>query len=313
MTTSNRQQDQISSAANDALLTSPKAARRAHFAMIAVVVLISTSFSLGSLVARDIAPVALTFARFGLATVAFAFVMMITRTPLLFSVQIFYRAAVPSAMLAIYFVTMFIALETVSPLSTGAVFALVPCLSALLGWLVLSRKLSSFSIALLIFAGLGAVWVIFDGSSEKITTFRIGYGEIVYFFGCVLYASYPVFLQKTARGDSPILLTFLSFAIAMILLAAYDARLIINFDWAGLTLFQYCVILWLAIVPTAITFFLMQYASLCLPPAKVMAYTYLTPACIVPIEVVFGHGVPSLSVIGGIVVIVAALAAFELS
>jgi drug/metabolite transporter (DMT)-like permease len=304
------QLDQTRTAANDDLL-SLLAGRRAHLAMIAVAALISSSFSLGSLVARDIAPVALTFARFGLATVVFAFVMMATRTRLQISVPLLFRAAIPAAILAIYFVTMFIALETVSPLSTGAVFALVPCLSALLAWAVLNRKLSARSIVLLIIAGLGAVWVIFDGSIEKLIKFRVGYGEMIYFVGCALYASYPVFLQKTARGDSSILLTFLSFSIAMLLLGIYDTSLILSTQWAELTLFQCSVIAWLAIVPTAITFFLMQYASLRLPPAKVMAYTYLTPACIVPIEIAIGHGIPSLSVMSGIAIILIALTAFE--
>jgi drug/metabolite transporter (DMT)-like permease len=312
MTILPQQPDRSWAAVSDGPLVSPLVVRRAHLAMIAVAVLISTSFSLGSLVARDIAPVALTFARFGLATCVFAFVMAVTRTQVQLSIPILFRAAIPAAILAVYFVTMFIALETVSPLSTGAVFALVPVLSAVLGWLVLRRTLSLVSILLLLLAGTGAVWVIFDGNLEKLAGFHVGTGEIIYFAGCVLYASYPVFVRKTARGDSPVLLTFLSFAIAMILLLAYDWPIITGMDWASLTLFQTGILFWLAVVPTAITFFLMQYASLRLAPAKVMAYTYLTPACIAPIEAAFGHGFPSVSVISGIVVIIAALVAFEM-
>jgi drug/metabolite transporter (DMT)-like permease len=292
---------------------SPREMRRAHFAMIAMAVLVATSFSLGSLLANVIAPVPLTFARFVFATLVFAAVVAATGTKVTVDAGLVYRAVVLGLIYVTYFVTMFIALKTVSALSTGAVFALVPLLAALIGWMVAGRKLSGRSLSLLILAGLGAVWVVFDGSLDKLLGFQAGSGEVIYFAGCVLYAAYPTFLQKTARGDAPQLLTLVSFVAAMLLLMVWDASSIVSTDWLALSAWQWSVLLWMAVVPTAITFFLLQYASLRLPPAKVMAYTYLTPACIIPLEVMLGHGLPTMSIIAGICVTVAALAAFEMS
>ena len=302
----------MNSAARGAPVAPPDQARRAHLAMIALAALVATSFSFGSLIATTIAPVPLTFARFVIATFVFAGVMAATRTRIKVDAGLLYRALVLGFIYVAYFVTMFTALKTVSPLSTGAVFALAPLLSAAIGWLVLRRRLSPIAWTLLLIAGCGAVWVVFDGDLKRLASFHVGYGELIYFIGCLIYACYPTFLQKTARGDPAVLLTFSSFIAAMLLLVAWDGPAIIAQDWFALGVWQWAALVWLAVVPTAITFFLLQYASLRLPPAKVMAYTYLTPACIVPIEVVLGHGLPTLTVVAGIAVIVAALAAFEI-
>jgi len=51
----------------------------------------------------------------------------------------------------------------------------------------------------------------------------------------------------------------------------------------------------------------LQFATLRLPSAKVMAYTYLTPSWVIVWEIALGHGAPKGLVLGGIVLTVAAL------
>jgi drug/metabolite transporter (DMT)-like permease len=59
------------------------------------------------------------------------------------------------------------------------------------------------------------------------------------------------------------------------------------------------VVLYLAVGPTAICFFLIQFASLRLPAPKVIAYGYLTPAFVILLEAIAGHGWPTLSIVAG--------------
>ena len=59
------------------------------------------------------------------------------------------------------------------------------------------------------------------------------------------------------------------------------------------------MVLYLAVGPTAICFFLIQYASLRLPAPKVIAYGYLTPAFVILFEAIAGHGLPTLAIIAG--------------
>lgn len=288
-------------------------ARRAHLAMVALGLLVSTSYSIGALLTRTIAPVPLTFMRFVLASLVFAGVMMVSRTAAVVDRGLVYRSGVMGLIYVVFFVAMFEALKTVTPLATGAIFALVPLLSAGIALVVLGRRLSLRATLLLVIAGLGAIWVVFGGSLARLGALALGRGEIIYLLGCAVYAAYPSFLQKTARGDPPVRLTFFSFIAAVVLLLLWDARAIAATDWGALAGWQWLGIVWLAVVPTAITFYLLQYASLRLPPAKVMAYTYLTPAGVMVIETLIGHGLPHVSVVAGIVVTLAALWAFEIS
>jgi drug/metabolite transporter (DMT)-like permease len=281
--------------------------------MVALGLLVSTSYSVGALLAPTIAPIPLTFMRFVLASGVFAVVMVASRTPFTLDRGLVFRAGVVGLIFVAFFVSMFKALETVTPLSTGAIFALVPLLSAAIGWLVLGRRLSPAALLLLVVAGLGAVWVVFGGSLARLRALALGHGELVYFLGCIAYAAYPTFLQKTARGDPPVRLTFLSFLAAVVLLLLWDAPGILATRWTELAGWQWLGLIWLAAVPTSITFYLLQYASLRLTPAKVMAYTYLTPAGVMVIESLLGHGLPGLSVMAGIAVTLAALWAFERS
>ena len=84
-------------------------------------------------------------------------------------------------------------------------------------------------------------------------------------------------------------------------------REILATDWPHLPPFVWWVVLYLAVGPTAICFFLIQFASAHLPAAKVIAYGYLTPAFVIVFEGIAGHGWASLSVVAGALVTVLGL------
>ena len=58
---------------------------------------------------------------------------------------------------------------------------------------------------------------------------------------------------------------------------------------------------------TAITVVLLSFATLRLPSAKVMAYTYLTPTWVIAWEILLGNGVPPLLVLVGVGLTILAL------
>ena len=66
-------------------------------------------------------------------------------------------------------------------------------------------------------------------------------------------------------------------------------------------------IAYLTLFSTASSFFLLQYATLRLPSAKVMAYSYLTPAWVMLWEIGFGSAIPATPVLFGIGATVVAL------
>ncbi|MFD1510393.1 EamA family transporter, partial [Lacimonas salitolerans] len=64
---------------------------------------------------------------------------------------------------------------------------------------------------------------------------------------------------------------------------------------------------YLAVFASSATFVLLQYATLRLPSAKVMAYTYLTPTWVVAWEYGLGRGTPPTILLGGVGLSVLAL------
>ena len=66
-------------------------------------------------------------------------------------------------------------------------------------------------------------------------------------------------------------------------------------------------LIYVAVAASAMTFVLMQYATLRLPAAKVLAYSYLTPVFIILYEGLMGHGWASATVVAGASVIVLGL------
>ena len=92
--------------------------------------------------------------------------------------------------------------------------------------------------------------------------------------------------------------------IWVLLAGAFD---IFVTPWTSLPWIVWITIGYLAVFTTATTFFLVQFASLRLPASKVLSYGYLTPAFVILIEGVIGHGWASTSTFAGAFVIACAL------
>ena len=95
-------------------------------------------------------------------------------------------------------------------------------------------------------------------------------------------------------------------------ICAVGASDILATDWLALPPLVWWVVLYLAVGPTAICFFIIQFASRHLPAAKVIAYGYLTPAFVIVFEGLAGHGWSTLSVAMGALVTVLGLIVLSL-
>jgi drug/metabolite transporter (DMT)-like permease len=279
--------------------------------MLLFAALISSSFTVGGLIAKSVDPVALTFWRFVLAGAIFLVIVLATERLRLPSVTELGRYAFIGLLLCIYFALMFEALRWTDPLSAGVVYTMIPAMTAVFSLIVLGQRTSMRQIIALVIAACGAIWVLFRADLEALLGFGIGYGEIVFFFGCIAYAAYPVFVRRLHRDESAAALTFWSLSTGAVLLGIYGFRAIVDTDWTAISIGVCLGILHLAVVSTAISFFLIKYASLRLPSAKVMAYTFLIPAFVALLEGAIGHGWPSPIVFAGVIATGLALAVVE--
>lgn len=284
-----------------------------HFAMISFAAIIGGSFSLGALAAPHIEPAALNAARFLLAVISMALlVRLLLERPLVLPAAP-WRFFILAGMMGTYFVTMFMALKISPPISTSAVFTLVPVMSTICGYILLHQKPSLVMVISLLIAAAGAIWVIFRGNVQAILAFDIGPGEMIFFVGCVGHATFAPLSKLLNRGEPVMIFTLWTLAATMICIAAYGTRDIAATDWNALPEVVWIAIVYLAIFATAGTFFLLQFASLHLPAAKVMSYGYLTPCFVILLEGLLGHGWAGVSIFAGAMLTVVALLVLMLS
>lgn len=273
---------------------------RGHLAMLGFSALVAGSFSLGVIVANDIAPQAITAARFVLATIVMGMVAFLQGDLRREYWQAPWRYFVLGALFTLYFVLMFEGLKTANPVSVAAVFTLMPLMSALFGWWLL-RQVTTPRMALALgIAACGALWVIFRGDLAALWAFDIGRGEMIYFVGCIAHALYTPMVRKLNRGEGAAVFTFGMLVAGSVILGVVGFDDIRATDWAALPGMVWITIAYLTLFSTASSFFLLQYASLRLPSAKVMAYSYLTPAWVMLWEIGLGSMLPPTPLLFGI-------------
>lgn len=283
-------------------------AQRGHLAMLAFSALVAGSFSLGAMAARFVSPSALTVARFALAgslvgAAAFLTVGVPRRTwvaP--------WRYAVLGALLAAYFVLMFWGLQTAAAVPTAAVFTLTPVMAAGFGWLLLGQITTLRMAAALAIGAVGALWVIFRGDPGALLRLEVGRGEVIYFFGCIAHAIYAPMVRKLNRGEPALVFTLGMMVAGFIILCLWGWRDVLATDWAALPGIVWICLVYTAVAASAMTFVLLQYATLRLPSAKVMAYTYLVPSWVILWEIGLGRPAPPVIVLGGVGLTMLALA-----
>ena len=280
---------------------------KGHAAMLAFSALVAGSFSLGAMAAPHVDPAALNALRFLVAAVIVGTVALATTGLPRSALAAPWRYPLLGGIFAIYFVLMFEGLKTAPAVSTSAVFTLTPILSALAGW-VLLRQVTTPRMALaLAIGGAGALWVIFRADLGALVQMQVGRGEAIYFWGCIAHAVYTPLVARLNRGEPPVVFTFGMLVAGCGVLTIWGWGALVSTDWGALPGIVWVTLVYTAVFASAATFTLLQFATLHLPSAKVMAYTYLTPSWVILWEIALGHGAPGPVVLGGVVLTVLAL------
>ncbi|MCP4317056.1 MAG: DMT family transporter [Hyphomicrobiales bacterium] len=275
--------------------------------MVLFAALISASFSLGSMAMPYLGAAALTSLRFLLATLVMGTIAFALYRRLPMPETAPWRFVILGCLMAGYFITMFIALKITAPVSTSAVFTLIPLMSAAFGYLFLRQTVRPIVILSLIIAGCGAIWVIFRGNINAILSFDLGAGEAIFFFGCICQAAYAPLVKKFNRREPVVLTTYWTTVATFIAVSLIGSGEVIDTDWMSLPSIVWIAVCYLAVVTSAGTFFLLQYASVRLPASKVLSYGYMIPVFVILYEGILGHGWASLAVIAGAIVTVMGL------
>jgi drug/metabolite transporter (DMT)-like permease len=276
--------------------------------MLLFSMLVAGSFALGGLAANEIDPSALNAVRFWIATAIIGIVALATTGLPRSAAAAPWRYPLLAAFFCTYFVLMFEGLKTAAPVSAAAVFTLTPILAAFFGWVLLRQVLTRRMALALLIGALGAIWVIFRADVAAIRRFEVGTGEMIYFWGCMAHAVYTPLVRKLNHGESAIVFSFGVLLAGSVMLTVWGWGAIKAISWADLPAIVWITIFYTAVFASAVTFTLLQFASLRLPSSKVMAYTYLTPSWVIVWVLALGGAPPPGLVIAGLGLTVVALA-----
>ncbi len=277
-----------------------------HGLMLLAACLVSTSFTVGAAIARDLDPLLLTLLRFTVAALLFL-PLAGRRQPL--------RIPSPGRLagygaiafcLTGFFWLMFLALRSTTALNTSALYTTVPGLSGLYGSLLLGEHLGRSRLTALFLGMTGALWVIFRGDVHRLATLEYNRGDLIFLAGCLLMALYTPLVKKFHRGEPMEVMTFWILATGVAWLACFSLPQMAAFDPTAVPLRAWLGIAYLAVFTTMITFFLSQWATLHIGPTRVMAYSYLYPALVIGIDWLCGHGLPPPAVWPGVAIVLAA-------
>ncbi|SLN36994.1 DMT family transporter [Roseisalinus antarcticus] len=282
-------------------------AARGHLAMLVFSGLVAGSFSLGARIAHDIDPAALNALRFAIAAALLGLATAATTGLSAAALRAPWRYAIVGTLISLYFVLMFEGLKSAPAISSAAVFTLSPLLAAGFGWLTLRQRLTRQMALALAVGGAGALWVIFRGDLRALLAFQVGPGERIFFLGCAAYALHSPLLRRLNRGEPAVVFIFLTLVAGTLAVTLYGWGAIRATDWAALPGRVWATLLYISVASGAATFFLMQFASMRLPSAKVMAYTYLVPTWVILWELALGGSPPRPVVAIGVAMSVIAL------
>jgi drug/metabolite transporter (DMT)-like permease len=273
---------------------------KGHLAMLAFSALVAGSFSFGGLMANEIEPVVLQAMRFALGAVIVGAFAVVSGKLRIVDFHAPWRYLLLGGTFAIYFVMMFEGLKTAAPVSTSAVMTLVPIMTAILSLFILGQRTTPRILLGLGIGAVGALWVIFRGELAALLAFDVGRGEWLYFIGCIAHAFYVPMARKLNRGEAAAASSFLVLTAGALILLVYGWGEIRETEYAALPAIVWIALGYLSLGAMAITFVLLNFASMRLAGAKVMAYTYLTPGWVILWELAFGNGLPGPGILLGV-------------
>lgn len=285
-----------------------KSVASGHMAMLLFSLLVSGSFVLGSIIANLISPDLVTFLRFLIAFIAIAILILYQSKFCFLKYLSIGRSLILGALISIYFITMFEGLKTASSTSMAVVFTLTPLLAGFFDLIFSNRVMSKKVWITVVVAAIGALWIIFDGNIQNFINFKVGYGEKLFFIGCICHALYAALIPKFNNGEPAIVQTFGTLISGIIILGLFSNKEIIYSSWIDFPVIVLLTILYLAIFATAASFFLIQYSAVRLSSIKVMAYTYAVPIWVVLLQIIFLQQLPNtITFVGAFVILVSLL------
>ncbi|AXK49112.1 EamA family transporter [Aliarcobacter trophiarum LMG 25534] len=274
---------------------------KAHIMILIATILIAGSFLASQKLSSVIDPISLTLLRFILALTLLSPIIIFSKNKLKKVFKVIPKAMIVSLVYTLYFIGMLKALEDTTVLNTGAIYTLVPLMTAILCIFFFKEKIPLKQLSIYLLGIISTCIVVFNADLKLFLTLSLNKGDIVFLLASLSMALYPIFIKLLySKKDELIILVFATLIGGIVWMALTMQILNIPYEWNKLNLNHFYYLLYLVIGTTIITLFLYQKATLVLGAKKVMAYIYLSPAMVAIIMFLFENETISLGVLGGI-------------
>lgn len=273
-----------------------------HLLVLFASVLVAGSFLASAKLAGIINPFSLTLLRFAGASVILLPLVLSRSKWRKKIVSTLPRALIISLFYAVFFIFLFESLNITTSLNTGALFTLVPFITALLSIFVFRENITKKQFVIYILGAIGTCWVVFGGQLELLLSFSINKGDLLFMVGVLSICCYSIAMKFLYRNDEMIVLVFCTFiggSFWMVIALLITGQ---PLEWRLLQGYSIFHMAYLIIGATLITVYIYQKTTVLLGPNRVTAYIYLTPALVaILLFLIEGVSIP-LSIIPGIVI-----------
>ena len=196
-------------------------------------------------------------------------------------------------LLAAFFSIMFKALQYSAPLTLAALFVTQPLFAYLIAIAARIERFAWRRLSILLLAAGAALAIVSRGEVDRLLALKLGFGELIFLFGCVLSAAYNVLSRHASDQGlipaAPLRTTCYSLLAGGLLVALGEILRGALPDFvATLSARDLVALGYLTLFTTLITFWILQAVTLRLSPSMVAAYGYLPPILVLYAELLLG-------------------------
>lgn len=259
-----------------------------HLLMLFAVGLAAGSFPIGAIVAGELPSSVLIFFRFLVAALLFAPLVFFTYGFHIPSKQKFLTYLWLGLPSVIFFWCMFESLKYTSVINTGAIYTLVPGITAIYAVFINGERLSVKRMLALSIGIAGAVWIVVRGDIEVLLNLNLNKGDLLFLVGCLFTALHNPLVRKIHSTEPMAVMTFWLLVTGTIWLGLLSATEMDQVEWKSVSVSVYPAVLYLAMFSTLITFFIRQKVLLIIGPTRVASYGLLAPLFVIILSIVLG-------------------------
>ncbi|ARU59179.1 membrane protein [Oleiphilus messinensis] len=278
-----------------------------HGLMVLVIVLVATSFPIGAAITHGLPPDVMMMLRFFTAAALFAPFVLLQHGLQLPSGKSLFGYSMLSIPLVTCFWTMFEALRYTTAVNTGAIYTLVPAITAIFAFFLNNERASRRRSIGLLLGTTGALWIVFRGNLAALIGLDLNYGDLIFMGGITCMSFYSSMIKHVYRGEPMVVMTFWVILTGGIWLLCLSANTLSEIEWSAVDPKVYGGILYLSVFTTLTTFFLIQYGTVKIGPTKVAAYGFLNPIFVLLMTTLLGTHQFTWAYVPGVVLVVLAM------